>query len=115
MAQKTFGLRSARGGYIGGVRSGKLVLVDRLQGWEHFRVEHRGDRFALRQVVSGLYVGRGRVAGDKLWLVNNCDREEEFQLCPMGGNLFAIMNRKGYYITKKDEYDLELSTRADRW
>jgi len=33
MAGCSFGLRSARGGYIGGVKSGRLTTVARLQCW----------------------------------------------------------------------------------
>ena len=71
MAGNIFGLRSATGGFIGGVKNGTLIVVDRLQSWEHFIVENRGEKFSLKQVVSGLYVGFGSKEGEKLSLVSH--------------------------------------------
>lgn len=74
-------------------------MADALKEWEGFAVESDGNRIALRQVVSGLYIG-GHIANDKTpHLVPKRDAWEMFSLESRGGRDYAIRSHDNTYLT----------------
>jgi hypothetical protein len=69
-------LNHANGGYLGGYhnKNDKLVIVETRKEWESFIFEVVNDKFALKQKVSGHYVGGVNGNGEYLYLV---DRRQE--------------------------------------
>lgn len=80
MNGQMFGICHSEGGYIGGVKSGNLITVPRLDKWEFWVLEVHGDRYALRQQVSNKYLGIETGVGVRVGLTPRCLANELFTL-----------------------------------
>jgi len=92
---------SNHGRYIGKVNQvGKNVeTTDKLGEWEGFAIEYDGNKFALRQLVSGLYLG-GQIHNNRTpLLVQKRDAWELFTLENRGNNAYAIKSHENTYLT----------------
>lgn len=79
-------IQHVNGGFIGKVK-GKhqnLEISPKAEGWEKFILEPRNNgKWAFKQQVSGLYVGRTSQKDDKVGLTDVCETCEVFELVPL--------------------------------
>lgn len=108
-AGDVIGIENANGGFIGGVKGQgqKLQIVDHIQDWEHFILEPKGDKFTLKQKVSGLYLGGGQHNKEHLLLSSQPLGNEIFQYNVLPNGFVNIVNHVGSKLGR--------SNRAVEW
>lgn len=79
-------------------------MTGHLQEWEQFSFESNGGVFALKQKVSGLYLGVSDVVNEPVKLTDKLLTNETFQLVNKNNGVFAIKNHNGFWLTKQGDF-----------
>jgi hypothetical protein len=96
-------IEGADGGFVGGTKGLKThpVLVEACKEWEHYVVEISGDKFGLKQKVSGLHLGGTENAGEVPFLTQGKAAWELFQYNVLPNGLINITNHKGNKLSRE--------------
>jgi len=80
------------GHYVGGVKNlgTNIMMVPKLNDWEHWYFENYNGKISLKQKASNLYLGRSNSLGERLGLVQARQNCEMFDLVPQANGLFGI-------------------------
>lgn len=94
------------GGFIGSERTKGHVprFTQKLDEWEQYYFEANGGVFALKQRVSGLYLGASDKVGDPVKLTDRRLTNETFQLVNQNDGLFSIKNHSGLWMSKQGDF-----------